>query len=299
MEAFFWRLWRSDNSFLRWLLRPLSWPWALGAAIRNFLYDRGLLPVYRSPAFVISIGNITVGGTGKTPLLLALCQELDKQNKDYTILTRGYRSGDEVQLLRRRLNHPKIIVDRNRVRGAKKAISSILILDDGLQRRDIARDCEIICLDERDPLGCNSFIPSGFLRDSPRSLSRADFLVGPQSAAVRKYSSAPLITLRKRVFLEGNRMPFGLFAAVADPSRIERAAAEIGLEVVDSHWLSDHAPLTPQLLEAIFERAKAKGAKGLLCTEKDGVKIDWKPSMPICFLKLEVTGIDPILKKVP
>jgi tetraacyldisaccharide 4'-kinase len=170
------------------LLRPLLRFAALGygavVRTRNFLYSKGCLKVHHVDAAVICVGNITTGGTGKTPLVVWLCK-LVSQGRTCAILTRGYRSKshesesleDEVAVLAQSCPETKVIVNPDRVAGAAEAIgrfgANVLIMDDGFQHRRLARDLDIVAVDATQPFGYGKMLPAGLLREPLSSLKRA------------------------------------------------------------------------------------------------------------------------------
>jgi tetraacyldisaccharide 4'-kinase len=152
---------------------------------------------------VISVGNLTVGGTGKTPMVAALCKMLLSAGTRPAIVTRGYggtvgrgplvvepgdgrtcpgpdRIGDEPALLARTLPGVTVVVGSDRVAGAREAIArgaGVVVLDDGFQHRRLARDVDIVLIDATDPFGGGRLLPAGRLREPPGSLARADLVV--------------------------------------------------------------------------------------------------------------------------
>ncbi len=186
----------------RILLIPFSWLYAVLVFFRNLAYQAGWLKTHRLPIPVISIGNLSVGGTGKTPVTLALAETLQRQPfaRKPAVLSRGYRrnskgfflvsdgqkvygsyqdSGDEPMLIAQRLRGVSVAVDADRVRGGNRLIeigsSDILLLDDGFQHRRIARDLDIVLLDAESDLR-GRLLPAGSLREPLGSLRRADLI---------------------------------------------------------------------------------------------------------------------------
>jgi len=173
--------------------------------LRNRLFDRGLLPIVRVPAPVVSVGNISVGGTGKTPfvqMITGMIEQLAAPGKvGIGIVSRGYRRrsrgqvvvsdgrrilsdpvqcGDEPVMLAEACHRAVVIVDSDRVGGVETAIrmkSDLILLDDGFQHRRLARDIDIVLLDARNPLGRGLLLPAGFLREPASSLRRADVII--------------------------------------------------------------------------------------------------------------------------
>jgi tetraacyldisaccharide 4'-kinase len=179
----------------------LLWPFAqlyrLVTGLRNFSYSFGILRTHRLDIPVISIGNITVGGTGKTPTVIFLAQWLQRRGKKVCVLSRGYgregvgtvvvsdgvsvqahwsQAGDEPVLIANRLPGAAVVVDADRVRGGRVAQSlfkpDVILLDDGLQHRRLHRDMDIVTFRRQAPLGNGFLLPAGPLRESTRRLQQ-------------------------------------------------------------------------------------------------------------------------------
>lgn len=184
--------------------------YSLAVRVRNFLYSKGLLKVHHVDAAVFCVGNITTGGTGKTPLvvwlykLIAQDSELKNQNCKCAILTRGYKAGaqehkstraqehrdfkDEIAVLAQSCPEAEVIVNADRVAGAAEAIDKhgarVLIMDDGFQHRRLARDLDIVAIDATLPFGYSKILPAGLLREPVSSLRRAGAVVVTRSDQV-------------------------------------------------------------------------------------------------------------------
>ncbi len=156
--------------------------------VRNGLYDRSLKKIHHVDATVISVGNLTTGGTGKTPLVIWLCQHLRGQHRSCAILTRGYRSSphtpeiktpphDEVAEFQAACPDVPVIVNADRIAGAQTAIKThhvhTLIMDDGFQHRRLARDLDIVTVDASLPFGFGRVFPAGLLREPWAGIRRA------------------------------------------------------------------------------------------------------------------------------
>ena len=192
-------------------LSPIGWLYGLGTTARNALYDRGLFRVRDLGAKTISIGNITAGGTGKTPLTAMVAEILAAQGEKVCILTRGYgrndararvlvsdgenlladaaSGGDEpVELAKQLIGKALIVADSDRVDAASWARKSFgitaFVLDDGFQHRRAKRDLDIVCIDATDPFGGGEVLPAGLLREPLRNLKRAGVIVITRSNLV-------------------------------------------------------------------------------------------------------------------
>lgn len=190
-------------------LAPLSLVYGAAVNIRSALYRNGIFKTQTVGVPVISVGNITTGGTGKTPLVEWIAGRLAERGERVCVLTRGYRranpaervvvsdgerivvdtsqSGDEAMMLARSLvGKAAVVCDANRVAGARWAIENlhpdVLILDDGFQHVRIGRDLDIVTLDAMNPWGNGRLLPAGILREPIDSLRRADCIIVTRSS---------------------------------------------------------------------------------------------------------------------
>jgi len=182
-------------STLRSLLAVAAIFYSLVVRLRNLLYSKGMLKVHHVDAVILCVGNITVGGTGKTPLVVWLCNlitqnsKLKIQNCKCAILTRGYKTRaqenkdlkDEIAILAESCPEAEVIVNPDRLAGAAEAIdkyaAKVLIMDDGFQHRRLARDLDIAAIDATQPFGYGKMLPAGLLREPVSSLNRAGAVV--------------------------------------------------------------------------------------------------------------------------
>lgn len=306
---------------LRSLLLACSIPYRIVSSCRNFAYEQKWLRTTRPQGpLLISIGNLVTGGTGKTPFVQLLANELQHQSS-LAVVARGYRSaaqnganpmlvsakigplpsaalcGDEVRLLAERLPKTLFFVSRDK-RGAARAASDagakIILIDDGLQHRKLARDLDVVLIDGTAPFSNGHLFPRGALRESPKSLGRAHLLVINSirdtehftriCALLRAYSNAPAIGVRSTVTevlsqngekiesLRGCRV--GIFCGIAHPERFQDTVTELGATVVSALYSSDHCLPEKESLVAFAKGCAAKGAKWILCTEKDRAKLE-------------------------
>ena len=189
---------------LRFLLIPLSWLYTASVQLRNILYTRGVFKARRLPCRVISVGNIVVGGTGKTPAVIVIAEHLQREGVRVAILLRGYKrrvrekvtivsdgekvcaspieSGDEADMMAKRLSGVPIIVGKCRYLTGQVALErfkvDVLLLDDGFQHRQLARDVDILTIPATHPFGSpKKLLPAGTLREPPTALRRADLIL--------------------------------------------------------------------------------------------------------------------------
>ncbi len=183
-------------ALLRFFLGIAAQGYSIIIWLRNFLYSKGWLKAHRADAAVISIGNITTGGTGKTPLVIWLCKFLQKKEFHCAVLTRGYKTRtkkqatsdeqrttrtDEPAILAESCPEAEVIVNPDRVAGAAEAVNKFgaeaLIMDDGFQHRRLARDVDVVTIDGTCPFGYGKVLPAGLLREPVAALKRADAVV--------------------------------------------------------------------------------------------------------------------------
>ena len=194
----------------RILLMPLCWLYGVVVRIRNYCFEVYIFKQKRLPCAVISVGNIVVGGTGKTPAVAAIARLLQENGHNVAVLLRGYKrrsgkeitlvsdgksilcsrdeSGDEADMLSRQLPNIPIIVGKSRYFAGLAAIdqfeSDVLILDDGFQHRQLARDLDILTIDATQPYGTGALLPIGTLREPISSIKRADMIILTRTDAV-------------------------------------------------------------------------------------------------------------------
>jgi tetraacyldisaccharide 4'-kinase len=291
----------------------------VGSGLIAFGYDIGWLRSYKSSLPVISVGNITAGGTGKTPYIIELALQKSKYHK-VAVLLRGYKglnekkniplivekstpakeSGDEALLIKRSVEEAIVIVCKNRLKSvnlAKSLGATLILLDDGFQHRKIKRDEDIVIVDALDPVSSGYFLPRGFLRESPKALKRATKIIINNKSQlaeeiIKKYSPlkpSHLLTEISGLYdMQGVKvnMPFegqkvAIFSAIGNPHRFKTTVESAGFDVIDSlNWL-DHENINYKQLKEFSIQAKEKGAQFLICTQKDQVKWNYTGDIPL------------------
>lgn len=297
--------------------------WYIGR--RNRSYDSGRLPVERVAAPVISVGNLTVGGTGKTPLVCWLTQQFAHRGIGVTLISRGYgRSGggpnDEALELAARLPRVPHLQDPDRLRAARQALAAnprqILILDDAFQHRRIARDLDIVLLDALEPFGFGRLLPRGLLREPGSSLGRAHIVGLSRAAAIeparREEIRREVAQLAPRsTWIELNHKPATLmnhpgrhtplellqgkavlaFCGIGNPAGFAHTLAEAGLHVLGLRAFPDHHAYTDRDLAVLSDWiASEPRAQAVVCTHKDLVKIPRASlgELPLAALTVEI-----------
>jgi tetraacyldisaccharide 4'-kinase len=281
------------------MMSVLSLAFGAIVRVRGALYDRGWLAAERAARPVISVGNLAVGGTGKTPFVLLLVKKLAARGETPAILSRGYGAkrpprhaavvsrgrgpeldahvaGDEPVLLAKK-SSARVVIARRRIEAAKIAAgelgATVLVLDDGFQHRRLARDLDIVLLDAADPFAGGRLLPSGRLREPPSALDRAGLLVLVGDPDARFDRPAVRVIARAAPpvpEIKGRRV--ALLAAIARPERFESTARALGAEIVHTDFHRDHRVLDARALEAFAIAAKAARAELLLTTEKDAAR---------------------------
>lgn len=198
---------------------------------------------------------------------------------------------DEPALLARRLPRVSIYIGKDRAALAKKAVeegAELLILDDGFQHRRLHRDFDLVLMDENDPYGKGHYLPWGFLRDSPKRLAQADAV----------FWRGVHFKLTVKRILDRDQKPIdnikgwrvGLFCGIAKPGSFKKTIVSLGADPVAEWILADHQLARDKPMADFAARCKALGAKALICTEKDFVKLSKENQtvLPILFLEMEM-----------
>ncbi len=293
-------------SILRTGLWAAQWPYRFGVLFKNFAFDFGLREPFEVGVRVISVGNLTTGGTGKTPVVAFLANWFRDAGAQVGLLSRGYKSLDAAA------NDEKLVLDQlcpgvphwlnaDRIDSAKRAVidgCTLLILDDAFQHRRIHRDLDIVLIDATNPWGYGHCLPRGMLREPIANIERADLVVvtrtdqisaeeltAIRAELVRRNHIGTVIEVSFRpsrlinsagqtkpfVELAGQRV-FG-FCGIGNPDSFERTLRQLGPEVVGFESFPDHHHFTSDDLVRLGEQAKSANADVLLTTHKDLVKI--------------------------
>lgn len=280
--------------------------YGLAARARGFAFDRGLKSVGRAGVPVVSVGNLTVGGTGKTPTVEWVARWYRDRDLRVTVLSRGYRrSGavnDEAMVLETNLPDVPHLQDPDRLKMAGVAVeelgAEILVLDDGFQHRRLARDLDIVLLDALDPFGLGRLLPRGLLREPVGALrragvvmiTRADLVGTSDLAAVRRRAeraAGPLSWVLARHAprslvgegveaepVEGLRgKSVAAFCGIGNPAGFRKTVEPLVGRLAAFQTFPDHHNYSAADVAGLIAWAKASGADLALTTQKDFVKL--------------------------
>lgn len=289
-------------------LQALSWPYAAAVELRNLAYARRLARTHRVAAPVVSIGNITTGGVGKTPTVAWLANQLRESGRRPVIISRGYRSldgeeNDEKRLLDRLCAGVPHLQNRDRAAAARQALregaADVVLLDDGFQHRRLERDFDLVVIDALVPWGYGHVLPRGLLREPLKNLQRADAVlisrcdlateaeVADIVRQLKERTAAPLFRTAFRptglINVRNERLSLGkaasrravAFCGIGNPAGFRRTLASVAIPVDDDRFLAfpDHHHYDNDDLRKIALRAEEQGAELLLTTGKDLVKM--------------------------
>jgi tetraacyldisaccharide 4'-kinase len=307
------------------LLAPLGGVYGGIVALRAALYGRGILERHRLSGPVVSVGNLSVGGSGKTPVVALVAGMLRDEGLPVAVLSRGYggsfageallvsdgravlagadEAGDEPAMLARRLTGVVVAVGPRRERVGRlveeRCGRRVHVLDDGFQHLRVRRDLDLVCVSGHDledrPL------PAGRLRERPSAARRASALLVEGEAALPAWNRIPAFRWRRRVegftdregrACEAPARPF-LLAAIARPERFAADASAHGAPA-GQEFFRDHHRFTPSELESVAARARAAGADAVLTTDKDVERLPpaWSP-LPVVVMRIAAVMQDP------
>jgi len=297
------------STIARAALGGLAVPYAAAVAIRNAAYDRGLREVCPAGVPVISVGNLTLGGTGKTPMVAWAARSLHEHARRPAIVSRGYgsrpgRASDEAEELAILLPGIDHVANRDRVAAARLAVTrgaGVVVLDDGFQHRRLHRNLDIVAVDATDPFGCGRLFPRGLLREAVGGLgraqavvlTRADLVDASERRAIRAAVDAarqgrPPIVWSEAIHRptrlrswSGTFEPLAILreariaacAAIGNPAAFVRTLKGLGAELAGFVGFPDHHAYGLDDLARVEEAADSSRATMVVTTLKDLVKI--------------------------
>lgn len=304
----------------RGALLAASLGYGLAMAIRNQAYNRGWINIHRLGVPVISVGNLTTGGTGKTPVVIMIARQLRSMGARPAVLTRGYKAlpggeSDEVLVLRHECPDVPVIVDADRVRGGKAAIAQhdadVLVMDDGFQHRRLSRTMNLVVVDATRPFGIPGLLPRGTWREPPETLARATHVMLtrceqiPQdladiAAQLLSQYVGPRYILQQRLRVTGVYDSHGArwdlcgrrvlaFAGIGNPENFLNTLELAGARPVAGCWFGDHHHYDFQRdFAALEDVTRRRGIDIWVTTLKDFVKLKgYQAPVPLVYLGIE------------
>lgn len=307
-----------------WLLSVL---YGAVMRVRNLAYDRGWKPSYDVGVPVISVGNITMGGAGKTPLVVYIAREIIKAGGTPVVLLRGYMQkdrssadSDEAELIRRKVPGVAVITGADRVERARAYLKEdqcdVFILDDAFQHRRIKRQLDIVAIDSLNPFGNGQVIPRGILREPLRGLGRADLAVATrcdlnagalaqiENSVKQNGIQAPLIHTvhRAESFVNvhsGEKFPSDRFAAksavafcgIGNPDGFRRTLNALQVDVRHFAAFPDHHRYTAGDFKVLAANKTGTHSDVFVTTLKDAVKLTAVEGFPldqVYYLDIEI-----------
>jgi tetraacyldisaccharide 4'-kinase len=274
-------------------LNPLSTIYGSIVRTRNALYDRGVIRARQLQGPVISVGNISAGGSGKTPFVLMLGEMLKARGVKFDVLSRGYgresrgvqlvdpgglpqQFGDEPLLIARKLQVP-VVVGEDRYAAGRFAESrfgpQLHLLDDGFQHRALARDFDILLLTPQDAK--DHLLPAGRLREPLQSLQRADAVVLAGGAAAESFPLEGKLVWRVRRGILPKSVPprAVVFCGIARPQNFVLQLHAANIEPVAQAFYRDHHAYGEKDIRELLELKQRSGADGFVTTEKDAINL--------------------------
>jgi tetraacyldisaccharide 4'-kinase len=296
-------------------MNPLTGLYGAATALRNTLFDSGVLSSRRLERPVVSVGNLSVGGSGKTPFVIALGELLKARGIRFDVLSRGYgrktrgvlvvetngnaaHFGDEPLLIARRLGVPVIVGESRYAAGRvaeRRFQPQLHILDDGFQHRSLARDFDIVLMAERD-FG-DRMLPSGRLREPLSSLARADAVVLPAGFAVDHPAlrKKPVWRIERELVLPNMPSAPVVFCGIARPEQFFAQVRAAGITPAAEIIFRDHHAYDQDDIQALIGARRDQQAGGFLTTEKDAINLAPNQSdlEPLAVAELRLMLVDP------
>lgn len=315
---------------VRLLLWPMSVIYGFIVAMRARMYATGKLPQRRLKKPVISVGNLTVGGTGKTPMVMWLAARFLAEGKRVGILSRGYkgngRSSDEIALMKSRLGDRVLFgIGKDRFAQGQQLQEKVdlLLLDDGYQHLQLARDVNLLLMDAARPLGKEMLLPAGRLRERLPAMNRADALIFTRTQnlpgteqAIEKLEEYPVFSATTRLvgfrrlresvpFFKAEEMadgPYYAFCGIGNARAFFQNLQTWGLNIAEKAEFDDHHKYDRRDARELMAAARQTGARGFVTTEKDeqnlaGVAFGDLPAY-VAVIDLEIAKGDKLLEYI-
>lgn len=313
--------------YFRLLLFPFSFLYWIFISVKNFLYDKDILTSYNADRKIICIGNITAGGTGKTPIAITVAKELLLRGKKIAILSRGYKRktqgflevnepnpekfGDEPAMMFSRLPDAKIYVSEDRVYAIEKItesfVAELILMDDGLQNRKIKKDYTIAVINEENKsIFDRIYLPAGNLRESRTRLNKYNSIILNYKFSSGHDKSTEPNTYSCKYKLDGfyrnmeNKISVGevltkkvlAFCGIADSDSFFKTLKNLGLTITQQVAFNDHHNFNDYDIDKLIQLCNEIGSEFAITTEKDFIRLT-KHSK-----KIEQSGINFLHTKI-
>jgi tetraacyldisaccharide 4'-kinase len=274
-------------------MNPLAAIYGVGVSLRNRLYDRGTLKQKKLGGPVVSVGNLSVGGSGKTPFVILLGELLKARGMKFDVLSRGYGRqsrglalvdpggsardfGDEPLLIARRLGVPVIVGEERHQAGVlaeDKLGAQLHLLDDGFQHRTLARDFDIVMVTPEDPR--DRLLPAGRLREPLQCLVRADAVVLTSGASAESFPVKGRLVWRVRRGIVPKNVPSRpvVFCGIARPKNFILQLRTAGIEPAAEAFYGDHHAYREHDIRDLLSLREKSEADGFVTTEKDAINL--------------------------
>lgn len=294
-------------ALVRGFFYAVSIPYGWAVRYRNWRFDTGRATIFRLPVPVVSVGNLTLGGTGKTPMAAWLARWFQNHGVRVGVISRGYkaqpsRRSDEALELQRQVPGLIHVENPDRVWAGREAVEKfscqVLVADDAFQHRRLARDLDLVLMDAAMPFGLDHLFPRGFLREPVEGLRRADAVVLSRSDMVdpQKRSAIRervLLLAPRAVWVEAVHVPFDLvnaqgqtlplealagrsvaaFCGIGHPAGFLHTLRQCGYQTAAFRELPDHCPYPPRQIAQLADWVRQLDVAAVVCTLKDLIKI--------------------------
>jgi tetraacyldisaccharide 4'-kinase len=316
--------------FRRLVLWPLSLLYGGAVRFRTWLYAKDWLKQKRLNAPVISVGNVTTGGTGKTPMVIWLANKFLADGKRVGILSRGYLgsggTSDEVEIMKQHLRERAAFgVGKNRYaegRRLEKEGIEVFLLDDGFQHRQLARDYDIVLIDATQPFRQETLLPAGSLREPTSAVNRADLVIFTRTNhapgaiwAMQQWPQFPIFPARTKLLgfrrfgsdrestlsIDETPGPFFAFCGIGNPEGFFADLKEWKIPVAAQATFGDHHPYTAADVAKIENLAAEVGAMAFVTTEKDEQNLgqaSFTRPVYVVVITLDVPDEEEVLRRI-
>jgi tetraacyldisaccharide 4'-kinase len=306
--------WYKKKSLITWLLAPLSGLFFLLSSFRKLMFKLGIVKSFKADIPIIVVGNIGIGGNGKTPLVLWLVPHLESMGLKVGVISRGYgakapaypyelssassveEAGDEPFLIYNRLQCP-LVIGSDREASYKilkeKYKVDVIVSDDGMQHYKMPRAIEFCIIDSKRRFGNGFLIPAGPLRELPSRINSVDLAIESGGDSLFSYQLAPsgFYSVRNKAFAEDTPSEGIAVSAIGSPERFEKSLEALGKKLVECKHFRDHHAYSEQDFSDTESNA-------VFMTEKDAVKCQQFAKNNWYYLKVDATPTKELIEQI-